>query len=704
MRSLFTRITIASVSGLFLLSTSFAGMMGFPTIENFEDRAEQYGVRLTIPDFPGTAEEIQAAAEIILNELKTSGDNISALTADQLTFENTFRAYDLALHSVYNKVQPIYLVKNTSPDTDLRNAASETMKRFEEAEIEFNYREDIYLKLKAFADSDPILPPEDQRLMDDILMEFRRLGYDLALEERQKAEALKKRLTDISSDFIDNIRESKQSLFFSAEELKGLPASFLASVETPEGTFEIKSNVTNHVSNIYKFAESETTRQKVYIARMSRTMESNIDLLKEMVTLRSQLAKTLGYQTWADYRIETRMAKDGDTAVHFLNDLVERMEPKFQSEVSELLSLKKEDTQNPEAILNCWDVSYYQEKQNQILYELDAEKLKDFFPYEKCVRGLFQVYETIFGIEITEIENPTLWDPNVSLYVVTDVESEKPLGLFYIDPFPREGKYNHFAKFDVINGALLADGTYQRATVALVCNFPTPEENQPSLLSFSQVESLFHEFGHAMHSILSESKYNRFSGTSVPRDFVETPAQVMEYWLREAEILNLFAANWQDQSIELPLSWIEKINQAQKAHAGIAYRKQMALALIDMTLHHQTDIDETAQNLVEITNDIAAKVAFPFPEGTAFVAAFGHLDGYDAGYYGYAWADVIAADFAQQFRDAPEGFLDKEVGMRLRKEVFEKGNSRDINESVRRFLGREPEMDAFVESIGLKKE
>lgn len=697
-------IIILSISGLFALPHLFGGMMGFPTLAGYEERAHQYGVKLTIPDFPGTVGEVATATDIIIANLNDSGDEIVALSENDLTFENTFRSLDLILHTTYSRVLPINIVKNTSTDARLREAAAQAMKDFNNAEIEFNYREDIYLQLKAFADTDPILQDGKQRLMDDMLLEYKRLGYDLPSEEREQAEALQKKVTDLATAFGDNIRNSNEVLTFTADELDGLTDSFLNSIQTEEGTYGIKPNVSHHVSTVYKFAKSEHTRHQVYTARGQRAMDSNIDVLKKLVRSRYELAQLLGYKTWADYRTENCMAKNGDAVVVFLNNLAKQLEPKFEKETASLLSLKIVDTENPEAVLNAWDISYYKEKQNQLKYDLDTEKLKQYFPYEKCVQGLFEVYETLFSIEIEEIENPTLWDANVALYVVSDTESEKPLGLFYIDPFPREGKFNHFAQFSIIPGVELADGTYQRPTVALICNFPPAQDNQPSLLSFDQVETLFHEFGHCMHSILTEAKYNRFSGTSVPRDFVETPSQVMEYWLQEKEVLDLFAADWKDQSKKLPKEWIEKIAESSKAHAAMQYRRQLSFGLLDMALHHETDIDSVVENMVEITNDIFTQIYLSAPKGTATIAGFGHLAGYDAGYYGYAWADVIAADFAQHFREAPMGFMDKEMGMLLRKEIFEVGNSRDINDSVQAFLGRKPEMDAFIDSLGIEVE
>lgn len=675
--------------------------MGFPTLDNYQERATQYGVQLTIPDFPETVELIKAAEDEMVEDFQSLGDQIAALNVDELTFENTFRALDWGSAAVYNKMFPLEIINNTHHDPAVREAASEAVKRFNDAQIGFNYREDVYLNLKAYADSNPTLTDEDQRLVDEILLQYKRLGYDLPIEERAAVEALNKKLSILSTDFGDNIRKSNEVVVFTAEELEGVSPAFLESIKNVEGEYEILPNVTHHVMNVLNLAKSEETRRRVFDARSRRAMDTNVDILADMVRTRAALAKALGYKTWADYRTENRMAGTGQVAVDFLEDLVAKLEPKYSSEMQALLELKKEDTQNPEAALNIWDIRYYQEKQKQQLYDLDTEALRRYFPYEKCVQGLFEVYETIFDIEIEEIENPTLWDPSVSLYIVTDVQSEKPLGLFYIDPFPREGKYNHFAEFDIITAGELPDGTYQRPTVALICNFPPPGDNEPSLMTYDEVNTLFHEFGHCMHSILTEAKFATFAGTSVPRDFVEAPSQVMEYWLEHKDVLDLFAADWQDQRKKLPQEVVDKIIASNRSQAGWFYRRQLSFGLVDMALHHQEDVEDIANHIAEVTNDIEARVYAAFPEGSAMVASFGHLAGYDAGYYGYAWADVIAADLASKFESAPDGFMDTNLGMSLRREVFEPGNSRDVNISVEKFLGRKPNNEAFIKSLGL---
>jgi thimet oligopeptidase len=702
MKFLRKRILLILLTSIFASVAANAGMMGFPTIDDYQERAHQYGVELVVPDFPTSIEEIESTTAEILAEINTLGDSIAMLEVNELTFENTFQAMDVGTALIYNRVLPINIVMNTSQDAEMRKFASDTMRKFRAANIEFNYREDVYHSLKAFADSNPELSDIDQRLVDEVMAEYRRLGYELAIEERARVEAMQKELSSLRYDFRENIREAKYELHFTKEALDGVPESFLNSIVDEEGMYVVRPNVTNHISQTLKFAKNADTREKIYLARTSRAKEVNIPILQEMVTKRNQIGTALGYKTWADYRTENRMAGSGQRAQDFLEDLVIKLEPKFQQEMADLLAAKKEETGLEAIEIQPWDIAYYQEQLNQKQFQLDTEKLRQFFPYEKCIDGMFTIFETVFDIEIEEIENPTIWDPNVALYAVSDATTEKPLGLFYVDPFPREGKYNHFAKFTIIPGLELPDGTYQRSTVALICNFAPPEEGKPSLLTFSQVKTLFHEFGHAMHSILSEVKYSRFSGTSVPRDFVETPSQILEYWLGEKDVLDLFAAHWQEQSEKLPAEWVESIKQADIANAGYRYRRQLTYGLIDMAMHHCEDVSDIVDDLVGLSNEIAARTTIAFPEGTAFIAAFGHLSNYDAGYYGYAWADVIAADMAAQFQATEDGFMDRETGFKLRKTIFETGNSKDVNLSLRDFLGRDPEMDAFIRALGIE--
>ena len=275
--------------------------------------------------------------------------------------------------------------------------------------------------------------------------------------------------------------------------------------------------------------------------------------------------------------------------------------------------------------------------------------------------------------------------------------------MFYLDMFPREGKFNHFAQFDIISGKLLPDGKYQRPTVALLCNFPPATADKPSLLTHTDVETLFHEFGHALHSIVTRAKYGRFVGTHVPGDFVEAPSQMLQNWVWDKKVLDTFAADYHDPSKKIPAEIIKKMNDAKLANAGVFYRRQFAFASLDLALHEQHPENDT-YDCVAISNPILEKVFLPIDPSTTFVSYFGHLNGYDAGYYGYAWADAIAADMATVFEKAKNGYLDKQAGLRLRREIYEPGDSRDVNVSIEKFLGRKQSIQPFLKKIGIGPE
>jgi thimet oligopeptidase len=270
--------------------------------------------------------------------------------------------------------------------------------------------------------------------------------------------------------------------------------------------------------------------------------------------------------------------------------------------------------------------------------------------------------------------------------------------MFYLDNFPRDGKYNHFAQFGIIDGKLRPDGRYQRPVVALVCNFTPPVDGNPSLLTHDEVTTLFHEFGHALHSMLTRAHYVQFAGTNVPRDFVEAPSQMLENWVWSKPVLDRFAADYRDPSRKIDPAFIAKMEAARLATSGTFYRRQAAFALGDLRLHGPGDSKDSRA----IMNATMSEVFLPPPDNSNFSASFGHLASYDAGYYGYLWAEAIAADMATKFEQSPDGYLSREVGMELRRKIYEPGGSVDMNGAVRAFLGRERSLDPFLEHIGAK--
>ena len=395
------------------------------------------------------------------------------------------------------------------------------------------------------------------------------------------------------------------------------------------------------------------------------------------------------------------MARNAAAVIAFLEKLKTGLQPKFDAELAEFRQLKIKETGDTNAQIRVWDWRYFINQLKKEKYTVDAEQLRAFFPYQPVLNGMFTLYQSLFGLKFERVEPPYKWIGDLQLYAVSDAKTCEPLGLFYLDMFPRDGKYHHFAHFRLIEGKLLASGKYQRPTVALVCNFPSPAKDKPSLLSHSDVETLFHEFGHAMHSMMTRAHYGRFAGTSVPGDFVEAPSQMLENWVWDKKVLDSFAADYRDPAKKIPAAILARLQEAKLATDGTRYRRQIAFSLMDMALHTQIH-DRNAKETLPLSNQVLSEAFLSVAPDTAIAAYFGHLMGYDAGYYGYAWADAIAADMATVFAKAPQGYYDQAIGQRLRTEIYEPGDSRDANVSIEKFLGRKRSIDPFLKRIGIE--
>lgn len=676
-----------------------------PTIADFQAAAARNNASLTLPHYATTVDELRTEVDRAIARADEELTALAAQPAASLNFANTFAAYDAITARVADEFLVVATIAESSTDAAVRDAANELNVKLQGWSVGLDYREDIYKALKTVADAKPKLNAEEQRLVDEQMRSYRRAGLALPAAQRAEVEKLRKDLAALNTQFAVNINEARGPVDFTAEEMAGMPASFLESpgIKQPDGRYRVMANITWHAQAIGENASNAETRRKVYLARNQLAREKNIPVLKQLVALRADIAKRLGYATWADYQIEVRMAKNGATAMKFEEDLVTGLQPKFAAEMETLRALKAKDTGKADATLDPWDIGYYTNKLKKEKYAVDTEALRAFFPYQSTLDGMFAIYQKIFGLKFTEVEAPYVWAPGVQLYVVQDAASGTPLGAFYLDMFPREGKFNHFACFGQKSGGVMADGKYDLPVVALLCNFPAPSADKPSLLKHSDVETLFHEFGHVMHGILSRSRFVAQGGFAVPQDFVEAPSQMLENWVWDKTVLDTFAADYRNSEKKIPAETIAAMVAARQATEGYATRRQLSLGLIDLAFHTVPADKAANMDVVAVSNDVLKRVTMAPADDTAFVAYFGHLAGYDAGYYGYQWAKVLALDMASIFKAAPSGFLNENVGRRLRDEVYGAGNTRDVAESVEKFLGRPRSQQAYLEYLGIKK-
>ncbi len=673
------------------------------TLTEFRERATRFKVAIALPKLETSAEEIKPSVSNAIARANLSLGEIASCRHDLISFGNTVGALDDLLYEVNLTASRMQLLKETSTNAAVRDAATDAAKTLSEWAVGIEYREDVYQAVKKYADSNPKLRGEEAKLLAEIVRDYKRAGLSLPQAERNEVERLRKELTRLTTDFESNVTKAEGPVKFTRAELEGVPDDFLnqKDVKTGADEYTVKANVTFHTIAVMDNAKQEATRKKLLLVRDNLARAGNTPLLQQILELRDQIAHKLGYASWADLVIEPKMAKTAARAREFCEELKTGLQPKFAAELEEFRKLKVRDTGDTAAKIHVWDWRYYHNQLKKDRYTVDTEALRVYFPYERCLLGMFKVYQTIFGLRFERIEPPVKWCADLELYAVSDAETGEPLGLFYLDMFPREGKFNHFAQFGIIEGKLLPGG-YQRPTVALVCNFPPPTGGQPSLLKHSDVETLFHEFGHAMHSILTRARFARFSGTSVPRDFVEAPSQMLEAWVWDKRVLDSFAADWRDATKTFPKETLAKMKEADLATSGVFYRRQLSFALMDLKLH--TEIKSGGgQDAIKLSNQALGDVFLPMADDTAFACYFGHLMGYDAGYYGYAWAEAIAADMATVFEKSPRGFYDTKAGRRLRDEIYAVGDSRDANVSIEKFLGRKQGIEPFLKKVGIGK-
>ena len=672
------------------------------SLADYQRKAENFNSVISLPHFETTTNAIAQSVQLTIALGNKALDQIGKLTPAQINFTSTIRALDDAAYKASLTANRLEIIRQTSTNASLRDAAEDQTKLLNQWLVSLDYRRDVFLVIKAYADTKPDLTGEDAKLLSETMRDYRRAGVALPTAQQDEVESLRKKLSTLETDFGANIDKARQKLVFTRAELDGVPEDFLnrGDVNNSNGTYSVMANITWHYITVMENAKSEATRLKLETARENLARAANVPILQQVLVLRDTIAKKLGYTNWADFQTEIKMAKTGARAADFLERLKTGLQPKFDAETAEFRAMKAKDIGDPSAQIFLWDWRYYANQLKKEKYTVDEEALRVYFPYQNVLDGMFKIYQRIFGLKFQRIEPPYKWVDDLQLYAVSDAATGEPMGLFYLDMFPREGKFNHFAEFSIIDGKLLPDGKYQRPVAALVCNFPAPESGKPSLMAHEDVVTIFHEFGHAMHCILTRAKYGRFAGTSVPGDFVEAPSQMLENWAWDKTVLDSFAADYRDPSKKIPAEILGKLKEAKLATEGNVYRRQLSFGLADLALHtqiHATNEQET----VPLANRIAGDTFYPEPPDTAFVAYFGHLMGYDAGYYGYAWADAIAADMATIFQNAPDAFFDRDAGMRLRREIYTQGDSRDVQISIEKFLGRPESIDPFLKKIGI---
>ena len=624
------------------------------------------------------------------------------------TFENTIEALAFS-GDVLDRISSIFFNLNSAETSDeIQKIAQEVSPLLSEFGNDVRLNADLFARVKAVYEERETLNlnPEQTTLLDKKYKSFSRNGANLPEDKKNQLREIDKELSKLSLQFGENVLAETHAFELHLTEesdLAGLPegtieeARSLAKSQEKEGwIFTL-----DHPSYIpfVTYADNRELRKKMAIASGARAFKNNEfnnqEIVLKIAKLRFDRAQVLSYKTHSHFVLEERMAENPEKVISFSNDLLAKAKPAALKEFEQLAAFAKELDGIEQ--LEKWDGSYYSEKLKQQLFNLDDEKLKPYFQLEKVLDGAFSIAQKLYGITFEEIFEIDKYHEDVKTYEVKD-ENGQLVAVFYADFFPRKGKRNG-AWMTSFKSQSIKKEINERPHISIVCNFTKPTETKPSLLTFNEVTTLFHEFGHALHGILANTTYPSLSGTSVYWDFVELPSQIMENWCYEPEALALFAYHYQTGEM-IPMELVHKIKESASFQEGMATMRQLSFGLLDMGWHGQDPSNIKDIKTFEL-EQFASTQLFPDVKENAMSTAFSHIfqGGYSSGYYSYKWAEVLDADAFEYFQE--KGVFNKEVATKFKENVLSKGGTEHPMILYKRFRGQEPKPEALLKRAGL---
>ena len=676
-------------------------------------------IEFKIPFDQIKAKHIEPAVDALLADAQTKLDHLAADDGPR-TFENTLLALDNATERLEYAAGIAGHLESVATYPELRAAYNAIQPKVGEFYSKIPLNEGLWKQLKRFAQTGEAkaLAGTRARLLKKTLDGFKRAGADLDAEGKARLTELNVELVKTTTKFSENVLDATNAFELIIEDearLAGLPPTAVAMARQdaekkgkPGWRFTLQGP--SYVA-VMTYLDDARIREKIYRAFSTRSAAEPYDnrqLVARILELRKQKARLLGYKDFADLVLEDRMAGDGGGARAFVDTLKQKTGAPFQQENSELLAYRRETEGDGDAEIEPWDVGYYAEKMRRSRYDFDEEELRPYFAFEKVLEGMFELVRRLYGIEVREESGVPAWDPEVSYFTIYDEagrdeasreEGGQALGSFYADFYPRENKRGGAWMDSLLTG--VPGGSHPH--LGIICGNQTPPVgDKPALLTHREVETIFHEFGHLLHHLLSRVEVRSLAGTNVAWDFVELPSQIMENWCWEREALDLFARH-HETGEPIPGELFQKMKKARNFRAANHQMRQLSFATLDLALHVDYDAEKDGDVIRYCFNILQSFTPAKLPPEHAMIAAFSHLFsspvGYGAGYYSYKWSEVLDADAFTRF--AVEGIFSRETGQSFRESILARGDSEDPAQLFRRFMGRDPDPDALLRRLGL---
>ncbi len=642
-------------------------------------------------DWHLTAAQIKTSCASVI---KSTDARINAIVRRRSarTFDTVVLPLENAASDLNDKLVYQTFAGYMSPDKTTRDASNDCQNDVGNYFNAVTARPELEQAVAAAAKSGTAKTVYDKKLTQLWLTSLKRAGAGLAPAERAEFVKLSNQLNQLGTDFSNDLQNDATTITLTAAQTDGIPADIVAGFKkNADGTFTVPVN--ESTASLSAYANDESARKAFSIAYNNRGGQKNVAILEQAIAIRDRLAHLMGYENWASYVLADRMAGSPARVFKFLGGLDTAILPKAKAEFENLRELKAADTKNPNAILNAWDVGHYDHILNKTQYSVDTDAIRQYFPVQHTIDAVLNIYHTLLTIDFTQVKPSDAWLPEVLEYRVTDGKTGKLLGYTYFDLFPRPGKFEHFANWPLVPHRKTADGS-RVPIAAILGNWPKPVPGQPALLSHDDVVTFFHEFGHNLAALLSTAPYETLSG-GFRQDFVEAPSQMLENFVWQPAILKQISSNWKTGQ-PLPDDLIAKMIAAKYVDYAYFTTRQIQYATVDMDYHTMGPHVDTTAVWAKVAKETTPLAMVP---GTLPQAAFGHLFGYDAGYYGYLWSLVYAQDMFTAFQKG--GIESPVVGGRYRKTILEPARTYEPDAEILKFLGRPMSPAAFYEIFGI---